>query len=118
MTAQGRGRMNKFCAVKQIECEHVIQCGYINFGHLRQCPWPARQMPINDIAAKMCKKPRIINGLYIVDETPVAPTLDTVSAYQAGRADMKREIGEKVKLFLHTHGYSRHDLITAIEGVK
>lgn len=106
--------MDKFCAVKQIECEHVIQCGYINFGHLRQCPWPERQVPVNNITTP---KPRIINGLYIVDETPVAPTLDTVSAYQAGRNDMKREIGAKVDAIPHTF-VNKKNVLAAIEGVK
>jgi len=76
------------------------------------------------------KKPRIINGLYFVDESPVEALPERENflreqyliferaGYERGRADMKREILDKVKLFLHTHGYSRHDLITAIEEVK
>ncbi|MBU2527688.1 MAG: hypothetical protein KKC03_13915 [Bacteroidetes bacterium] len=105
------------------------------------CFWPSHQMPVNDIATeiaempdgefmknceeikKMCKKPRIINGLYIVDKTPVAPTLDTVSAYQAGRNDMKLEIGEKVRKTIEIyHGsWMPGDcaaILLDIEGVK
>jgi len=183
--------MDKYCPVEQIECEHVVgyfcnainQCGYINFGHLKQCPWPERQVPVNNITTP---KPRIINGLYIVDETPVEPkisvveakrmawheyksgrhagqaeakreivkaipkfyeqwwkdhseydeptdgdlfdyiekinpTLDTVNAYQAGRNDMKREIGEKVDAIPHTFGdvsFNKKNVLAAIEGVK
>jgi len=104
--------MDKFCAVKQIECEHVIQCGYINFGHLRQCPWPSRQMPINDIAAEiaeMRKKPR---EQYLIFER---------AGYERGRADMKREIGEKVDAIPHTFGdvsFNKKNVLAAIEEVK
>jgi len=112
-----------------------------NIYQLKFCPWPSRQVPVEperelgknkliyDKATKtiMCngktvvnmKGLRIINGLYIVDETPVEPTLDTVSAYQAGRADMKREIGEKVKELPNINAtYFIDDVIAAIEEVK
>lgn len=69
--------MNKFCPAGKIECERIYngRCGYWNemlpsigteLISFEQCPWPSRQQPI----APEPEKPRTINGLYIVDESP------------------------------------------------
>ena len=132
--------MNKFCLKGKIECLHYHEpqkCTALDPHYCEtslvdceQCPWPSRQVRVEPKPAPMKadKFGKCPIGNFNCENYDLAKH---VNSFNAGRSDMKREIGAAVKLLVipytpdefqistkTAYNEALADTLAAIEGVK